>query len=196
LWAASGAAEVSAEDGVGLNHIADGACPDVFAETAVTFAAMALVAHLSVHLMFFCGFGQDAAFSDVVGKGFLYKDVLVEFDCTDGGRGVVVVRGGDEDYVDVFVAFVEHLAIVMVSFGVGQFVLDAFDGFGHGIVVDVAEGDAAVVGGSVGVASAGSAAAYDGDAWLGVWGFGEDIRWTVDTGSSKSTNSCSGFLQE
>ena len=121
---AARAAEVAVQDGVRFEDVANGARSDVLGDAADRLAAIALVAHLRQHLLLPGGIGQGIALGDVVGQGFLAKDVLAVVDGTDGSRGMVMIGGGDEDHVEVVVALVEHLAIVEEDLGLGQ-VLDA-----------------------------------------------------------------------
>ncbi|MCX5654561.1 MAG: hypothetical protein NTY65_07950 [Planctomycetota bacterium] len=128
---------------------------------------MALVAHLRVDLVLLGLLGKCAALIDVVGERLLAEGVHAHADGPDGGRRVVVVGRGDEDDIDFLAVGVEHLAVIVVGLGVGDLALDLLDGLGDLLVVDVAKGDAPLVGGLTRVAAAHAAARYDRNAEFG-----------------------------
>ena len=75
------------------------------------------------------------AFEDVMRKGLLDVEVLAGLEGPDALDGVLVVRRGDGDGVDILIF--EHLADVGVALGAG----DVLHALGDDLGVDVAEGD-------------------------------------------------------
>ncbi len=78
---------------------------------------MTLVAHLRHHFVFAGLLAHGAGFIDVVGQRLFAIDVLA---CPNGRQrctSMRMVRRGDEDRVDLFVQFVEHLAEVPILLG-------------------------------------------------------------------------------
>ena len=105
---------------------------------------MALVAHLGHDLVLFGGLRQRSGLIDVVREGLFAERVLAILDGPHGGRGVVVVGRGDEDYVDLLVHLVEHLAVV--EEGLDLVHLDflfaqPLHGVGHAGIIHIHEGD-------------------------------------------------------
>ena len=75
------------------------------------------------------------AFEDVMREGLLDVEVLAGLERPDALDGVLVVRGGDRDGVDILIF--EHLADVGVALGAGE----GLQTLGDDLGVDVAEGD-------------------------------------------------------
>ena len=86
---------------MGFGDFADDAGPDVFAELAVAVLAMALVAHLRGDFGFRGHRAHGAGFADVVADRLLAIDSLAELHRDHRGQGVVMVRRGDEDGVEI-----------------------------------------------------------------------------------------------
>ena len=102
----------------------------------------ALGADLDDAFVFACGGEDGLAFGDVDGDGFLQVEVGAGFDGIDGGEGVPMVGGGDEDEVGFL--FGEEFLVVLV--GGGRFFRDLaggdeVGGFGYHLAIDIAEAD-------------------------------------------------------
>ncbi len=119
---------------------------------------MDLRAHLRGDSHFRGGLGDNASFVHRVRERLFAVDVLSGFQCGDGGDGVRVVGGTDDDGVERLV--VEHLAEVVVLCGFA--VLGC--GAGEIAIVDVAQcGDVCQVGDSTEVVAAAAGYADDAD---------------------------------
>lgn len=132
---------------------ADGTLLDPFFGHALSVHGAALIAHLGDDFGVFGGAVEVADFGDVVAEGLLDADVLAVLDGVHGGEVVGVVRGGDDDPVDLVRHFIEHLAEVLVELGGGgrglggvEVVLFAlFGGFIEALGVDIDHGDDVVI---------------------------------------------------
>ena len=95
-------------DDSGLNDF-DGA--------AQTTAGAALIAHLGGDFVFGGHLAHGAGFANVVADRFLAIDRFAELHRDHGGKGVLMIRRGDEDGVDVFA---DGVAIAGTgAFGIG-----------------------------------------------------------------------------
>lgn len=150
----------------------DGTLLDPFLGEALAFHGATLVAHLGDEFGVSRCFVEIANFGDVVAERFLDADVLAMFDGVHGGGVVSVVGSGDDDGVDVFGHFVEHLAEVLVELrrrrcfftGVEVVFFALFGGFIEAVLVDVDEGDNVVAeGDGLGVGLAFTVGTDDGD---------------------------------
>lgn len=117
--------------------LADGAGADDFDGAARAFHGMALLAHLGNNAGFFGFLLHPVHLVDGVGEGFFAVDVEAVLHSGDGGSGVGVIRGADDDGVEVFGLFFEHGSEVTVAGGVWVFAVGA----GCAGVVDVSESD-------------------------------------------------------
>ena len=117
--------------------LADGAGADDFDGTARAFHGMALLAHLGNNAGFFGFLLHPVHLVDGVGEGFFAVDVESVLHSGDGSNGVRVIRGTDDDGVEVFGLFVEHGSKVTVAGGFWVFAVGA----GCAGVVDVSESD-------------------------------------------------------
>lgn len=151
---APGAADPDVDVGDG----ADGAGLDEFDDAAVVVAGVDLGAHLGGDAGFGGGFGDDACLVDIAGEGFFAVDVFFAFEGGEGGEGVGVFGGGDDDGVEVEVVVGVEFAEVAVGFGVGVFCGGAFEV----VAVDVAEGDDVFGFGHLAEVAAAAAADADG----------------------------------
>jgi hypothetical protein len=86
---------------VGVGDSADGSGLDEFDDAAVVGVAVDLGAHLGGDAGGGGGLGDEAGFVDVVGEGFFAVDGFFEEEGGEGGVGVGVFGGGDDDGVDV-----------------------------------------------------------------------------------------------
>ena len=132
-----GTAVALADGAVGLGHLADCAGPDVLAEAMVTFPIVALVAHGGVHLVLFGHVTKHPALPDVVGQRLLEERVNPAFHSSHRRRGMMVVRCGDQGYIQILVTLVEHSSVVVIDFGLGIGFLDLLEGGGDHFVVDI-----------------------------------------------------------
>ena len=125
---------------VGFRDLANRAGPDVFAQLAIAFLAVALISHLRGN---FC-LGRHRAhlprLGDVVADGLFAIDVYAPLHCHHGRQGVVVIGRGDEHRVNLLAQLVEHFPVVGerlnfagVAAFVGQRLLDG----GNALVVHV-----------------------------------------------------------
>lgn len=71
-------------------------------------------AYLNEALGVSCGLEHGGAFAQSVADGFLDIDMGTGFECSDDGKGVPVVWGGDDTDLGFFLG--QHLAIVAVVF--------------------------------------------------------------------------------
>ena len=97
---------------------ADGTGPDHFAKLADVVARMPLIAHLGDHFVFARGQREGAGLADGVGQRLLAINVFPHLNGMGSNEGMHVVRGGDRDCVDIFFLLFEHLAPILVVFGV------------------------------------------------------------------------------
>ena len=105
-----------ADPDVGLGHRADGAGLDQLDDAAVVVVGVDLGAHLGGDLGLGGGLADDPGLADVVGQRLLAVDVLAELQGRQGGEGVGVLGGADDDGVEV-VGVVEDLAEVAEPVG-------------------------------------------------------------------------------
>ena len=150
-----------------LADLADEAGVEPFADLADAFAGVALVPHLRDHLVGAGGLGEGTGLEDIMRDGLLDVDVLARAHAGHGDVGVRMVRGGDDDGVDVL-ALLEHDAEV----GEGFRLRELLDGPRAALQVEVAQGDDVLVGAVADVASADAAEADGRDIQLRVGGDG------------------------
>ena len=74
--------------------------------------AMALVSHLRGRFGFAGHFTQSPRLGDVMGQRFLAIDSLVQLQREERGGSVVMVRGGDNDDVELFADLIEHPTVI------------------------------------------------------------------------------------
>ncbi len=94
----------------------DHACPNAFAESSVSLAAMSLIAHLRRHLVLAGHFGQSPRLGNVVAERFLTVDADAQLHGDHGRRGVLMVRRGDEYCVELLGGLVEQAAVIAEAF--------------------------------------------------------------------------------
>ena len=94
---------------------------------------MTLVAHLCGDFVFAGRFGEFANLVDRMGQRFLAIDMLAAFHGRHDGHIVSVVRGCDNDGVDIFFHFVEHDAKITIDFRPRILVDTVFGSFHIGI---------------------------------------------------------------
>ena len=150
---------------VDLGDVADGAAPDPLADEAGALAGVALVAHLGHDVGLLGRLGQEAGLLDRMGQRFLDVDVLAQLDGGHGDDGVVVIGGRHGHGVDALFLLqhapeVAVLGRLLVHGLLGRLELLVAQEPGHGLVVDVAEGDDVLGAAAPGV---GAAHAADGD---------------------------------
>ena len=133
-----------------LQHVADRAGRDIFRQKANGLGALTLVAHLGRNLVELGFLDEGPDLVEIVGQRLLNESGLAQPQRADGRRPMMVVRGADQDHVEILVALVEHLAVVVVDLGAGAFavagVLDLFHGLGEAALVDVDQGDRPLLG--------------------------------------------------
>ena len=117
--------------------LADGAGTDDFYSAAGAFHGVALLAHLGDNAGFFSFLLHPVHLVDRVGKGFFAVNMESVLHSGDGGNSVGMIRGADDDGVEVFGLLVEHGSKVAVAGGVRVFAI----GIGCAGVVDVSESD-------------------------------------------------------
>lgn len=104
------------------------------------FARALLAACLDDPLVFAGGVDDGPTLFDGEGEGLFAVDMLAGFTGIDGDAGVPVVRGGDDDRVDVLV--VEDAAIIPNGNGrLSVRFLHPVGGLGEALAVDIADGD-------------------------------------------------------
>ncbi len=101
---------------VDLGHLAEDAGLDPLVDQRRALAGMAHVAHLSDDAGSGGDVTQDTGFLNRPGEGLLDVGVLAQLHGGLADDGVGVVRGGDDDGVDVLALF-EQFAVVGVAFG-------------------------------------------------------------------------------
>lgn len=153
-------------------EVTDGALFDPLFGEALAFHGAALVAHLGDEFGVGGGLVKVANFGDVVAEGLLDADVFAVLDGMHGGGVVGVVRGGDDDGVDVLGHLIEHFTEVFVEFGgwgslfarVEVMFFALFGGFIEAILIHVHESDDVVAeSDSLGIGLAFAVGADDGD---------------------------------
>ena len=118
-----------------LADLADIARPENLARRLQRLVVEALVAHLSRHLIFGRGFGQQVRFVRGARERLLAVHVLAVLHREQGDGGVQMIGRGDHHGIDVLALFVEQLAKIFVFGCVG---VGAVSGSGAG-VIDIAE---------------------------------------------------------
>ena len=93
-------------------HFAEHTGFEPFLHQANAFPAVALISHDGLHAVFFRGLLQGAYLPDVVRQRLLHKDMLPGLHGGHRGGEMGVVRGGDEDGIDLAAFLVQHLAEV------------------------------------------------------------------------------------
>jgi len=86
----------------------DGARTNVFDGRAPIIGGMSLIAHLRGDFGFFGAACKPASLFDRPGQRLLHVHVLAKIHGRQGDRGVHVIRGRDQDGVDVLLAL-KHL---------------------------------------------------------------------------------------
>ena len=157
-----------------------------FDSDAEGFAGMMVYSHLCHDICVSGGLGEQACFVDGVGEGFFAINVLTHFDGHHGGDGVGVVRGGDDDGVDVFF-LVEHSAEVAVLWDAGVELV----GFGCPLFIDVAKSDDVFRGELSDVSLALTAGTDKGDVEL--FARGDSARTSEDAARDKGESCCGGY---
>ena len=139
-------------------NFADGTVPNEFAELARAFGSLALVAHLRGDFFLARGLGELAGFPDGMSERLFAIDMLAKLDGVHGGEGVMMIRSGDDDRVDVLL-FIEHLAIIFILFRFRKF----FEGAGAVRPIDIAKCDDVFAAHSIDIAGALAGDADGGD---------------------------------
>lgn len=93
-------------------HFTEHAGFEPFLHQPDAFPAVALIPHDGLHAVFFRSLLQGAHLPDVVCQRLLHKDVLPGLHGGHCGGEMGVVRGGDEDGIDLAAFLVQHLAEV------------------------------------------------------------------------------------
>ncbi len=104
--------------GVNFTNLADCTVPDPFAAPADRFRRVTLIPHLCGNIVFACCLGKFARFVERMGQRFLAKHVFAALDSRHGGDIVGVVRGSNDDGIDLFSHFLEHHAEIAIEFRV------------------------------------------------------------------------------
>ncbi len=107
------------DPGVHLLHLSDRAALDQFNGAMINRRRVHLRAHLRGHVGFCRGLHHDTAFMHIAGQRLLAVDVLARAQGRKDGECVGVLRGRDEDGVDV-VHLRVHLAEVLVGAHAGE----------------------------------------------------------------------------
>ena len=144
-----------------LVDLANGVGPDHFAKLANAVAGMALIAHLGGDAEFAGGEGQLAGLPDGVGQGFLAIDVFAGMNGAHCGRGMVVIGDCHNDGVDTRLLF-QHDPVI----GIRACARIFLQGVGHGIGIDIAEGDDIFAGNALQIGGGAAAGADAGDVQL------------------------------
>lgn len=121
---------------VNLADPADDPRLDEFRHAAVIFSRLALGSHLGGHLRLSGRLRHLPGFPDAVGEGLLAVDVFAELEGGEGGEGVRVFAGGDQDGLEALLV-VPETAEIHVGFCVRVF----FRGLLKIGFVDIAQGD-------------------------------------------------------
>jgi hypothetical protein len=103
----------------------------------VTFPVVALVAHSGEYLILFGHFAKYPALPDVMRQRFLAERVKPALHGAHRCWGVMVVRRGDQDDVQIFVTLIEHSPVVVVYLGLGIRVFDILESGGDRFVIDI-----------------------------------------------------------
>ena len=86
---------------MGFSHIANCASLDQFRNPAVVGSCVDLSAHLGDPLFHAGQVAEDSGFFNGVSEGFFAIDMAIGVETECGGRRVGVIRGGDNDAVNV-----------------------------------------------------------------------------------------------
>ena len=132
---------------------------------------MPLVAHLRQHLLLSRRLGQGVTLGNIVGQGLLREDGLAQVNGPNGRRRMVMVGRGDEDDVNVLLAFLEHLAVIVVGLGrrlVLDLVAELLELARELVVVHVTNRHEALAHGAVEAVAAHAVSGNNGDAELRV----------------------------
>ena len=81
---------------------------------------ISLVAHLRCDVVLLLCLCEEPRFPRRPGEGFLQIDVFTHLHARQGASGVHVVRWTNYDRINVLGGFVEHLAEILVSRGLGK----------------------------------------------------------------------------
>jgi len=129
--------------GVNDFQFADASVADEFAAEAAGGHRSLLASGLDDAFVFTCGVDEDSAFADGEGQWFFAVDVFARLAGVDAVECVPVIRGCDDDGIDVGV--LEHFSVVGVFFP-GFVAAELFPDLAGGDfvesgLVDVADGD-------------------------------------------------------
>jgi len=116
--------------------VADGARANDLDGGGAARCSRSLVAHLRGDAMLDGQHLQLARLPDIVRQGFLAIDMLAQAQGRGAGHGVLMVRGADDDGVDVAL-LVEHDAEILILGRVGE----APVGSGRPALIDIAQGN-------------------------------------------------------
>ena len=149
--------------------LADDAGLDDFHGATQAITGAALIAHLCGHFHLFRGVTHQARLVDRVRQRFLAIHVLAHLHGHETGDRVDMIRGGDDDRIDLLAHFFEHLAEISIGLRAGKGFLVGL-GVGRGprvqsVLIHVAKGDdvASELGRLIGVTAAFAAGPDDGD---------------------------------
>ena len=95
-----------------LGDFPDHPAPNKFAQTAVAVHAMTLIAHLRGRFGFARHRPEQARFRDVVGQRLFAINGFAEIHRQHRGQGVMMIRGGNDDEVDLLPDFIVHHPVI------------------------------------------------------------------------------------
>ena len=158
----------AAAPGVDLANVTDGAGPDPLADPTDLFGGVALIAHLGLHSLLACGFGESTHLAERMGQGLFAVDMLAHLDRPHGGHRMGMVRGGHDDRIDRLVHVIQHDAKIFIPLGLGEL----FKAACRPYVVHVTEGHDVFAPAAIDIGTAPPATADHGDIEFAAGGIG------------------------